>query len=110
MEVPFRETYGYDPVPFLPVLSGRAVRSDPAAGGRGAGGGGPIAGERVILRSIEGAVLATARTGPDGGFRVPFLPPGVYALAIGEPNVRIVSLRDGQRLDLGTVELFAGGY
>ena len=27
MEVPFRETYGYDPVPYLPVLSGRAVGS-----------------------------------------------------------------------------------
>ncbi len=73
--------------------------------GRATSGGRPIAGERVVLRSIEGAVLATGRTRPDGGFRIPFLPPGVYALAIGEPNVQILSLRDGQRLDLDTFDL-----
>ena len=27
LEIPFRETYGYDPIPYLPVLSGRAVGS-----------------------------------------------------------------------------------
>jgi hypothetical protein len=27
LEVPFREAYGYDPIPYLPVLSGRAVGS-----------------------------------------------------------------------------------
>jgi hypothetical protein len=27
LEIPFMETYGYDPIPFLPVLSGRAVGS-----------------------------------------------------------------------------------
>jgi len=27
LEIPFRETYGYDPIPYLPVFSGRAVGS-----------------------------------------------------------------------------------
>lgn len=32
LEVPFRETYGYDPIPYLPVFSGRAVGSAEQSG------------------------------------------------------------------------------
>lgn len=81
-----------------------------AVDGRATSGGEPIVGERVRLRSLGHQVLATVRTRPDGTFHLPWVPSGVYYLAIGSPNVKAVSLRDGQILDVGTFELFAGGY
>lgn len=78
--------------------------------GRATTGGGPIAGERVRLRSVDGAEQAEVRSRADGRFRIPHLPPGVYAVMIGDRVVRFVSLYDGQTLDLGTFELIAGGY
>jgi hypothetical protein len=62
-----------------------------------------LAGERVRLRSLAHQDLATVHTRPDGSFHVPWVPPGVYFLAIGAPNVTSISLREGQSLDAGTL-------
>ncbi|MEE8526775.1 MAG: hypothetical protein V3T72_22810 [Thermoanaerobaculia bacterium] len=81
-----------------------------AVDGRATSGGEPIVGERVRLRSLGHKVLATVRSRPDGTFHLPYVPAGVYFLAIGSPNVTAISLRAGQTLDVRTFELIPGGY
>ena len=72
--------------------------------------GAPIAGESIQLMTLDRHVVASARTRPDGTFDIPHVLPGVYAVMIGRVNVHFVSLRQGQALDLGTLELIAGGF
>ncbi|MEO1088604.1 MAG: carboxypeptidase-like regulatory domain-containing protein, partial [Acidobacteriota bacterium] len=45
----------------------------------------PRAGVRVRLQTVEsGAHVAELRTGPDGHFELPHVPPGVYSVVLGE--------------------------
>lgn len=81
-----------------------------AVEGRVTRDGEALAGERVRLRSLAQQVLATVHTRPDGSFHVPRVPPGVYFLAVGAPNVTSISLREGQSLDVGTLAVVGSGY
>ncbi len=79
--------------------------------GRALGDAGAVAGERVrLLALIDGSVAAVVRTDPEGFFRIPHVPAGVYSLVIGEKSVRFLSVADGETLDLGTFELMTGGF
>lgn len=84
--------------------------ADTRLSGRGWSAGAPIAGQPVQLMTLDRQVYATVRTRPDGTFEIPHVPPGAYAVILGRANAHFVSLRPGQSLDLGTLELIAGGY
>jgi hypothetical protein len=49
--------------------------------------------------------VATSFTAADGGFALPFLPPGLYTLITAGKPVRPFSLAVGQSLDLGAIAL-----
>ncbi len=72
--------------------------------------GQPLAGERVRLRALTGEIRAELATHPDGSFRIPFLPAGVYSVWIGQITINFASLYEGQHLDLGTFELQPRGF
>ncbi|MEO1366326.1 MAG: carboxypeptidase-like regulatory domain-containing protein [Acidobacteriota bacterium] len=71
----------------------------------------PRAGVRVRLQTVEsGAHVAELRTGPDGHFELPHVPPGVYSVVLGERAFQFISIAPGQELDLGDFQLFDGGF
>jgi hypothetical protein len=61
---------------------------------------------QVTLASSAGeGDLASAVADGRGAFQIPFVPPGIYALAVEGRPVRAVEVREGQPLDLGEVRL-----
>ncbi len=79
--------------------------------GRLTSGGGAAAGVRVRLRGLhDRARAALLRTDPDGSFHVPHLPPGVYALEAGDRPLKFVRIGTGERVDLGSWDLFSGSF
>lgn len=74
--------------------------------GRAINTAGPIAGASVIVRRFDAPDLrAFTRTGADGRFRLPQLPPGIYRLWIGPRPITQFDVREAQIRDLGTFEL-----
>ncbi len=90
-------TADFDAEELVLTLGGASVT------GRATLDGEPVAGERVRLRSMGHEVRATVHSRADGSFHLPWVPPGVYFLAIGSSNVTAVSLRDGLALDVGSL-------
>jgi hypothetical protein len=50
-------------------------------------------------------VAASARTGEDGRFSVPYLPPGVYTIVAEGLPLRTVEVAAGKAVDLGPIVL-----
>lgn len=95
-----------EPVPELRLPLPRGSLS-----GRVLSGGEPVAGLEVRLSDFhDGSLAARVRTRGDGGFHVPHLPAGVYALRLGELTVSFLRVERDRPLDAGTFELLAGGF
>ncbi len=58
-----------------------------------------------LAGSPGGGELASALADGNGAFEIPFLPAGIYSLAVEGRPVQTVEVRDGQPLDLGAVQL-----
>lgn len=72
--------------------------------------GSPIARVAVRLFTLDHRHRATAWTHDDGTFRLDHPEPGVYALYIGQRNVKFISLSPGLDLDTGSFQLTLGSY
>ncbi|MEM7356654.1 MAG: carboxypeptidase regulatory-like domain-containing protein, partial [Acidobacteriota bacterium] len=71
----------------------------------------PVGGVVVALRDVNAVHgWATAKTRPDGSFSFPNLPTQVYTVLIGRRTARVISVRAGQDIDLGTFDLTPGSY
>jgi len=77
--------------------------------GRATRNGQPLPGAKILLRTLDWSLHARLQTRPDGSFHIPHLAGGVYALFVGDVNVRILSLREGERVDVGEVGVWGGG-
>lgn len=98
----------------LPSEGPREVVLDLPTGtlrGRLRSGDGGAAGVRVRLRGLhDGARAALLSTDPEGHFLVPHLPPGIYALEVGERPLKFVRIGTGERVDLGSWDLVPGTF
>jgi len=68
-------------------------------------GGAAVADALLTLRGQDHTVLARTRTNPEGTFRIGRVVPSTYELVIGASLVQVISLREGEYLDLGTLIL-----
>jgi hypothetical protein len=58
-----------------------------------------------LMDAAGGGDRASALADRQGAFEIPFVPPGVYSLAVEGRPVRTLELRAGESLDLGAVRL-----
>jgi hypothetical protein len=67
---------------------------------------GPLAGANVQLTSGTGQIAASAITLPNGSIEIPFVSPGIYAIASpGVAEARTISVPLGGRVDAGTISV-----
>jgi hypothetical protein len=66
----------------------------------------PASGRLVQLASpADGTVRAFTRSGEDGGFSVPFLPAGVYAITVDGQPLKTLAVDEEGEQDLGPLSL-----
>ncbi|MFI1358628.1 MFS transporter [Streptomyces sp. NPDC020898] len=91
---------GHQPQAVTVTVGERPVELDVVLGG-GAGGltgqvltadGSPVRDAAVTLTDVHGEVVATTRSGPEGGYAVPELVAGEYTLAVSAPAFRPAAL------------------
>ncbi|MFD3616410.1 MFS transporter [Streptomyces sp. NPDC058676] len=90
---------GHQPQAVSVTVGDRPVELDVVLGGAGrlAGNvltadGSPVPDATVTLTDVQGEVVATTRSGREGGYVVPELVPGEYTLAAGAPAFRPTAL------------------
>ncbi|MEM1182020.1 MAG: carboxypeptidase-like regulatory domain-containing protein, partial [Acidobacteriota bacterium] len=106
---PPETTSGLDPLT-LELPDGHVEGRVSGTGGFGSADG-RLAGVRVRLQTVaDGAHVAELRTGDDGRFHLPHVPPGVYSVVLGERAFQFISVAPGESLDLGDFQLADGGY
>lgn len=84
---------GHEPIASLVAVGEETVRHDMTIEGVGgltgvvriAGSGAPVPDATITVTDIQGEVVGTARTGPEGGFSFISLPEGMYTLVVSAP-------------------------
>jgi uncharacterized protein YfaS (alpha-2-macroglobulin family) len=98
---------GHEPVASLVAVGEDTVRHDMTVAGVGgltgtvrmAGTGIPVRDATITVTDVQGEVVGTARTGPEGGFSFISLPEGMYTLVVSaprhQPSAAAVTIRQG---------------
>jgi len=98
---------GHEPLASLVAVGDETVRHDMTVAGVGgltgivrmAGTGTPVPDATITVTDVQGDVVGTARTGPEGGFSFISLPEGMYTLVVSapghQPAAAAVTIRQG---------------
>jgi hypothetical protein len=86
---------GHEPIASLVAVGDETVRHDMTVAGVGT----PVSDATITVTDVQGEVVGTARTGPEGGFSFISLPEGMYTLVVSAPNhqpaAAAVTIRQG---------------